>query len=173
LAADVKSFAHGEWRVPARSVFAAGGRSRRPWSKRKRGAHFRLGSPPAPQIPPARVRVRASSPLQRSSGRAIPSKRFIPLCIRKKAPAPSGAFPQQGIPGRRSQCLAERVLSVPLKLARRMRWAPSGSGPRCHFAKECGGGRSFPHRLRTLATLAQKKAAPGWGQPSVGSRQLH
>src|SRR5262245_36185131 len=40
-----------------------GVRTRQGEPQKKEGRHFPLGSPPAPQIPPARVRVRAGSPL--------------------------------------------------------------------------------------------------------------
>src|SRR5262245_8802963 len=55
--------------------------------KKERGAPTSpWGSPPAPQIPPARVRVRAGSPLQRSQGGPIPRKTPVPVDKRKRHP---------------------------------------------------------------------------------------
>src|SRR5262245_1498403 len=135
--------------------------------KRKRGAHFPMGSPPAPHIRPARVRVRAGSPLQRSQGSAIPRKRPIPVDKEKRHP-PRRVPQTTRIPGRRSDCREERVLSVLSKRGRRIAKRAVGFRTHQRFAHNGVAELLLPPTRRT------KKLPPGPGAAEwVGSRQLY
>ena len=67
--------------------------------KKKGGAYFRMEVPRRPRNSPARVRVRASSPLQRSSGQPIPRNGSLPNAQKEKGTRPFGCPPQLGYQG--------------------------------------------------------------------------
>jgi hypothetical protein len=143
-------------------AFARDGRESH--GQKKEGRHFPLGSPPAPQNSTGSGADVGRLAAITMVGGGYSQQKNYSLCKRERAPAPPGAPDNEDTRAALRLPNLSAFLASSRNVGRSARGAPSGSRPRCRFAKAVW--RDCSLHQRTSATRAKKKSCPRWGQPS-------